>query len=132
MSQLYYPINRNIIKSAVFWDGLEKSMLKTTKCENNHTHWPPRTICPSCYSNTLNWVDLPLNGTLIGWTEVSAPPEGFPKNYTVGIIEIKPENVKIFGRIKQIDNKKLKIGCKINIEFEKDSEEKFFYFTVSK
>ncbi|MHA2102899.1 MAG: Zn-ribbon domain-containing OB-fold protein [Candidatus Hodarchaeales archaeon] len=131
MSQSYFPINKKMIKSSIFWEELEKNNLKTTKCENNHTHWPPRTICPICYSNNLEWTDLPLTGTLIGWTEVFAPPEGFPKNYIVGIIEIKPDNIKIFGRIEHTKKELLKIGCKINIEFEKDSEEKYFYFRIS-
>lgn len=128
MSQSYYPINKNIIKSAIFWESLDKRILKTTKCENDHIHWPPRTFCPICYTDNLEWVDLPLTGTLLGWTEVNAPPEGFSGPYFVGIVEIIPNKIKLFGRIKYVGKNQLQIGDKIEIDFEKDDGNTFFYF----
>ncbi|OLS23824.1 MAG: hypothetical protein HeimC3_22960 [Candidatus Heimdallarchaeota archaeon LC_3] len=126
--QEFFPVNKNLIKTKEFWEGLKQKTLKTTKCHNNHVHWPPRTFCNVCYTSELDWIDLPLEGILKQWTEVNAPPEGFPKSYLVGILELEPRYIRIFGKILNTDLKDLEVDKKLTIEFESIENEWFFYF----
>ena len=121
--QEFFPVNKNLIKTKEFWGALAEKKLKTTKCINNHIHWPPRTFCNVCYTSELVWIDLPLEGTLKQWTEVNAP-----ERYIVGILELKPHNIRIFGKIIKNEGKNLKTNQLLNIKFELNDEEWFYYF----
>ncbi len=123
--QEFFPVNKDLIKTKEFWNGLNEKKLKTTKCSNNHVHWPPRTFCNVCYTSELEWIDLPLEGILKQWTEVNVPPKGFPKTYTVGILEIEPFDIRIFGKITDTN---LEVDKKLAIDFEINQEEWFYYF----
>ena len=43
-----------------FYEYLREGRLTTTKCsECGHVAYPPRVICPGCFSDKLVWIDLP-------------------------------------------------------------------------
>ena len=49
-----------------FYDNLKEGRYTTTKCkECGHIAYPPRVICPECYSEDLEWIDLPKKGKVI-------------------------------------------------------------------
>ena len=54
----------------------EKNAVKCIKC--GHVAFPPRVICPECYSDELEYIDLPLKGKVVTFTEqVRGIPLGF-------------------------------------------------------
>ncbi len=53
-----------------FYENLKEGRFTTTKCKDcGHVAYPPRVICPECYSENLEWIDLPKEGTVIVFTE---------------------------------------------------------------
>jgi len=53
-----------------FYDNLRAGRFTTTKCNKcGYTAYPPRVICPECYSEELDYIDLPKRGKVIVFTE---------------------------------------------------------------
>jgi uncharacterized OB-fold protein len=62
-----------------FYDNLKAGRFTTTKCNKcGHVAYPPRIICPECYSEELEYIDLPKKGKVIVFTEqLRGVPLGF-------------------------------------------------------
>ncbi len=62
-----------------FYDNLKAGRFTTTKCKKcGHVAYPPRIICPECYSEELEYIDLPKKGKVIVFTEqLRGVPLGF-------------------------------------------------------
>lgn len=46
-----------------FYEYLREGKFTTTKCKQcGRVAYPPRVICPECYSDELEWVELPKKG----------------------------------------------------------------------
>ena len=46
-----------------FYENLREGKFTTTKCKQcGRVAYPPRVICPECYSDELEWVELPKKG----------------------------------------------------------------------
>jgi len=92
---------------------------------------PPRSICISCFSAEMEWIEFKGTGNLAAFTcIVVAPPsmvrEGFDRNnpYIVGVIELD-EGLKAVARIVGMDAKKpeqIKVGTPLKAEFLKKGE----------
>jgi len=49
-----------------FYEYLKEGRFTTTKCrECGKVAYPPRVICPDCYSEDLEWTDLPKRGKVL-------------------------------------------------------------------
>lgn len=66
---------------ASFYEFLKEGRFTTTKCKGCGAEpFPPRVMCPECYSVDMEWVDWPTVGTVIDVTEESVGvPLGFGK-----------------------------------------------------
>jgi uncharacterized OB-fold protein len=62
-----------------FYDNLKAGRFTTTKCKKcGHVAYPPRVLCPECYSEELEYIDLPKKGKVIVFTEqLRGVPLGF-------------------------------------------------------
>jgi uncharacterized OB-fold protein len=62
-----------------FYDNLKENRWTTTRCtECGHIAYPPGVICPQCWSDKLEWVDLPKKAKVVAVTETLAgAPAGF-------------------------------------------------------
>jgi len=127
-----YRFSKQETKVKRFWDELEQNHLVTTQCQDCNTlHWPPRSFCNKCYSAKVDWVDLPSTGTLITWTKVTAPPEGFSKDgYMVGIVKLVDSELQVFGQIRPTEKEiKKNIPVKLDI-LEDEAKFRYFQFTL--
>jgi uncharacterized OB-fold protein len=63
-----------------FYDNLREGKFTTTMCKKcGYIAFPPGVICPKCWSEELEWVDLPQRGRVVTFTETQAgAPLGFP------------------------------------------------------
>ncbi len=63
-----------------FYDNLRAGKFTTTKCKQcGHIAFPPQVICPKCWSEDLEWVELPQRAKVVVLTETQAgAPIGFP------------------------------------------------------
>ena len=49
-----------------FYENLREGKFTTTKCKQcGRVAYPPRVICPECYSDELEWTTLPKKGKVI-------------------------------------------------------------------
>ena len=62
-----------------FYDNLKAGRFTTTKCKKcGYTAFPPGVICPNCWSEEVEWVDLPRKARVVAVTETLAgAPAGF-------------------------------------------------------
>lgn len=87
--------------TAPFWDGLEEGQFLTTKCTHcEKLTFPPKPICPYCWSSKVEWQSLSGRGRLYSRTTIHAAPKVFAAEapYQVAIIDLE-ENLRIATRI---------------------------------
>jgi uncharacterized OB-fold protein len=62
-----YPIEcREFNRIHPFYEELKKGRFTTTQCAAcGSVAYPPRVICPKCYSEDLQWIDLPKKGNVL-------------------------------------------------------------------
>jgi uncharacterized OB-fold protein len=92
---------------ASFIQFIKEKKLMGTRCRiSGSLFLPPRAICPECYSNQMEWVELGGKGVLAAFTIIYS---GFKNKdtheylpYCTGIIELE-ERVKISAIILGLD-----------------------------
>jgi uncharacterized OB-fold protein len=110
--------------SKPFWEGLLKKELWIQQCNDCHQHiYYPRSICPHCFSEEINWVQSEGTGKIYSYTVVHRAIGGFKEQvpFVVAIVELD-EGVRMMTRIKE-DSRPLKIDEKVKIFYEKIDEE---------
>ena len=128
-----------------FYNSLRAGKFTTTQCKRcSHVAWPPRVICPECYAEDLEWVQLSKRGKVITFSEqVRGVPLGFESPLIHAWIELEPGGAmqKFLSRIINCPAGKLKEGDAVRfvifevpahpIEVKKDTvmaERVFFAF----
>lgn len=99
--QLAYP-PRVTEFTAMFWNGLRDSVFQTTQClACQHITFPPKPVCPNCWSADLRWLVLGGEGWLRSFTEVCAAPSMFAAEapYVLGLVDLD-EGVRCLSRIR--------------------------------
>lgn len=74
-----------------FWSGLAEGRWQTTCCEAcGKFTFPPKPVCPHCWSDRMQWQELSSRGTLYSWTRVHSAPKVFLAEapYTVCIVDL--------------------------------------------
>ncbi len=113
-------------KLSSFWEGLNQGEFRTTKCKScGSVHYPPRTLCPSCYSDQIEWVNLPLTGTVETYTHVDIPPPGFNGAFYLVAVRMDELDKTILGRY---TGEEPKIGDRVTMAFEQMGEQAVYIF----
>jgi uncharacterized protein len=61
-----------------FYDNLKQGRWTTTKCKKcGNIDYPPGVACTNCWSDDLEWIDLPKTAKIVAVTEMAGPPTGF-------------------------------------------------------
>lgn len=84
-----------------FWKELEKGNLFTTRCRScDMLAFPPKPICPHCWTDTPDWVEIRNTGTLYSWTRIHSSPAQFTPElpYEVGVVDLD-DNLRIACRV---------------------------------
>jgi len=107
-------------KLYLFYDYLKEGRLTTTQCKKcGHLPWPPRTVCPECMSDELEWVDLPTEGTVTNFSvQLAGVPLGFNPPLVFAIVDLG-KGVKFLSRLVDAKPEEVKIGSKVKLEVEK-------------
>jgi uncharacterized protein len=74
-----------------FWAGLLSGEFRLTRCAKcNKASFPPKKICPHCWTEDVRWEVITTKGTLYSWTRVHAGPAIFEADlpYSVGIVDL--------------------------------------------
>lgn len=79
-----------------FYENLKQGRFTTTKCKRcSKVAYPPRVICPECYSEDLEYIDLPTRGKVIVFSEeVRGVPLGFESPLIHAVIDLGVEPVR--------------------------------------
>jgi uncharacterized OB-fold protein len=106
-------------------DGMLKGM-KCTKC--NIFYFPPRSDCPECLGEDMEWVDSNGVGTLLTYTTIHAAPTGFEElaPYTIGLIDLE-EGGRVLACIEGIAEEEIEIGMKLKAVPKKLKEDRITY-----
>jgi uncharacterized protein len=94
------------ITSAAYYEFLKEHHLMAAKCQTcENMFLPPRAICPNCFGNQMNWVELSGKGELAAFTAISIGPSflnhagyGRDNPYLTGIVTLE-EGVQISARL---------------------------------
>lgn len=78
--------------TAHFWAEMADGRLTTSRCGYcGRISFPPKALCPECWSQDIGWTDMPREGVLYSWTRIHAGPEVFQHlaPYVVGIVDFE-------------------------------------------
>jgi uncharacterized protein len=119
-----------------FYVRLREGRLSTTRCpRDGELHWPPRTACPRCHSEELEWVDLPGSGRIYAFSAVLAgAPLGMESEvpFAVGLVDLDGAPLRLFGRIEGAPWTALRVGQSVRVEpYEVDAGRVFYRFRVA-
>ena len=102
-----------------FYENLKEGRFTTTRCKAcGHVAYPPRVICPECYSEDLEWIDLPTKGKVLTFTEeVKGVPLGFESPLIHAWIDLGEGSPirKILSRVINCPAGKLKEGDEVKL-----------------
>jgi len=100
-----------------FYEFLKEGRFTTTKCKDCGAEpFPPRVLCPECFSTNMEWVDWPTTATVIDVTEeVVGVPLGFGKPPLVhALVDLEGKRT-FFVRIINCKEGELKSGDKVKL-----------------
>jgi len=126
----FYPLeDSKTTEISQFFNNLKEGRLTTTKCMKcTQLLWPPRIVCPNCFSNEFEWIDLGSEGELYAFTEVRiGAPLGLVQDapFCVGIVKIG--GLLISSRIDNAKYDQLKIGDKLRLKIVELEDGRVFY-----
>jgi len=114
-----------------FYERLGEGRLCTTRCpRDGELHWPPRTACPKCHSEELEWVDLPESGHVYAFSAVlGGAPLGMETEvpFAVGLVDLDGAPLRLFGRIEGRPWTELRIGQPVRVEPYDIGDGRMFY-----
>ncbi len=109
-----------------YWREIpQRYRLEAGKCKScGRISFPPRVICPQCGRREFEAVKLADSGTLITYTVIRVPPEGFEDQspYAIGIAELN-DGSRLTAQVVDCDFSELKVGMRVRLEFRKISED---------
>jgi uncharacterized protein len=128
----FFPLESEAgTRLARFFDGLREGRLSTTRCARDDlVHWPPRTACPRCHTEELEWVDLPDRGRIYAFSAVLAgAPLGMEADvpFAVGLVVLEGVSLRLFGRIEGLPWNELEIGAPVRVEPYETEDGRVFY-----
>jgi uncharacterized OB-fold protein len=97
-----------------FYAFLAVERLTTTRCRGcGRIDWPPRGFCPACTSDAYEWVDLPHEGRLHGFTvQETGVPAGFARPLIFAMVDVA--GLRIFAPLIDVgDPGRLAVGAPV-------------------
>ena len=107
-------------KLSRFFDRLREGRLSTTRCaKDGEVLWPPRSVCPKCHTEELEWIDLSGTGRIYAFSAVLAgAPLGMEAEvpFSVGLVDLDDSPLRLFGRIEGHPWNELRVGQSVRVE----------------
>lgn len=111
----------------VFHQHLAEGRLMGVRCKScGAVYLPPRPLCPACYEDAMEWVELSGEGTLTGFTSIytglsAMIQAGYnrEKPYCTGVVRLQ-EGPAISGQILDVDAthpESIMIGTQVKATF---------------
>ena len=107
-----------LTKTAEFVDLLAKGKIDGTVCKKcGAKFFPPRADCSACFSNEMDWFEMPQKGKLETFTTAFYAPFGFETDppYTMGVVDYG-KGLKLFARLaKGLKPEDVKVGMEVAV-----------------
>jgi uncharacterized protein len=107
-----------ITKTAKFVDFLGQGKIQGAVCKKcGAKFFPPRADCATCFSNDMDWFEMPQKGKLETYTTAQYAPFGFEADppYTMGVVDFG-KGLKLFARLaKGMAPEEIKVGMDVSI-----------------
>lgn len=103
-----------------FWQGLARGQWQSTCCEACGLFtFPPKPVCPHCWSDKMSWKDLGAKGTLYTWTRIHAAPKVFVDEapYAVCVVDLDlgSQALRIATRLVEREGKPFECGMPVEL-----------------
>jgi uncharacterized OB-fold protein len=109
-----------------FWAGTREGKLLIQKCADCGKHvFYPRLVCPSCFSERLDWIEASGRGTVYSHTLVqNNPPSAFIEDlpFTIAIVELE-EGVRMMTNVVECDPESVYCDMPVEVTFERLTDE---------
>ena len=130
----FYPLqHEEHTRISPFFDALREGRFTTTRCTAcSALHWQPRTVCPECLGDRLEWVDLPREGTLFAFTALEkGAPLGMERDvpFCIGVVELEApgRRLRLLSRLDDARYDQLRIGTKVRLKVLDLPDGRVFY-----
>lgn len=100
-----------------FWNGLREGRWQTSCCQDcGRQTFPPKPVCPHCWSTAVAWSPLSPRGTLYSWTRIHAAPAVFAAEapYAVGIVDLD-SGIRLACRLVEVSGVELAADMPVEI-----------------
>lgn len=86
--------------------------------------FPRKATCPKCGCREISEHKLLDRGTVVSWTIIRNPPEGYEKYvpYVVALIELD-DGVKVLSQLVDIEPEDVKTGMRVESAFRRVKED---------
>jgi len=119
--ELAYPAPVPNADSKAYWDAAAREELLLRRCTAcGMHHFPPRYLCPKCWSNELEWIKATGKGVVYSFTVMHrAPMPAFVKRapYVVALIDLE-EGPRMMANILGDDALETKVGERVWVCYE--------------
>ena len=115
-----YKYSVGSLASKFFIKMRDSKVLSGAKCPKcQMVNFPPRSVCPKCFSKIEELVDLSGKGKLETFTIVhyESAVQALKPPYAIGVIKLDGADTAITHFIGEVDFKELKAGMKLEAVF---------------
>lgn len=90
-------------EDAPYWEALANGKLQLPRCEGcDRWVWPATHRCSACGALGVNWVDLPMKGTVFSWTRTwhrFGYTESLDLPFTTVLVTVDGCGIRLLGRL---------------------------------
>lgn len=111
-----------------FWEGCKNGQLKMQKCTDcGHIRYPIGPVCTKCLSSSFEWEVLSGKGEVFNFVIFHQKySEAWADDLPYNVIMVQlDEGPRMFSNLVGIKNEDIKIGLRVEVVFEKATEEIF-------
>lgn len=108
------------VDNAPWWDAISRRELTFQTCkECDASVFFPRSRCPHCFSDRLEWRKSAGEGTVYAFTIVRRAPRGFQDRvpYCVALIDVK-EGFRMMSNVVDCKPEDIRVGMPVAVDFE--------------
>lgn len=104
-----------------WWDAAREGRLLLRRCRScGAVHYYPRTFCPTCWSDDVEWMEAGGRATLYTHSTVyvnDLPPFGEQVPYVAAVVDLE-EGPRMMSRVVDCEPADLEVGMALQVVFE--------------
>jgi uncharacterized protein len=108
-------------ETAEFWQGCAEGELRLQRCgQCCEFYFPPRPLCPRCWSQDVEWNAVSGRATLHSYVISHRPAAGFDAPYAIALVQLE-EGPRLLSNIVEVENvpEKLILDMQLEVTFER-------------